>query len=178
MMKHLVFISITLVVLLSLNGCLFFGGSQLRVLGGLTHPTNEFKYANDDPPSWVQTGTWQNSQLVYGIGSAYNLDRFYAIEDARTVALANLAESLRAEIEMRVTQTRSTEGTLGASRSDIQRIVEEHVKEVIRNAEVQDSYVFHEQVWGPKSKTIWRTKAYVLVTSDVTLYDLVATEAE
>jgi len=169
-MRRLILISTLLVAVFSLNGCLFWGGQQMKALGTLTHPEDEFKYA-EDVPGWVKTGKWSNDAL-YGVGSAFNISRMNAIEDARTAALANLAEKMRTQINLEVSQVRSTEGTIGANTGHTKRIIEERVSETLRNARMSEVFVHREQVWAPGKKKLWRIRAYVLATTDVNLYDM------
>ena len=166
MRNWLSFLSLGL-LLFSLEGCLF-GGARLHLVG---EPVKFNADQLKDAPVWVKRGHVED--VIFGIGSAYNVDRTFAIEAARLRAAAQLAASIEEKITATAEDDRHSDMAVGANSGSTRQRIEGVVEKVISNARIEDVFVIPEQVWGPRNTRIWRYRAYVLLYTDLSLADLV-----
>jgi hypothetical protein len=153
---------------LLLAGC---GWRQGRVPHLIGDPVKFDADQLKNAPEWVlKSGV---PDAFCGVGSAYNVDRMFAVEAARLRAFAQLAAST----EQRIISTASDEWrsdlVVGANSGQVQRRIQGLVDQVVKQAQVRDVYVVTEQVWGPSNTKLWRYRAYVLLVADKSLADLV-----
>jgi hypothetical protein len=112
------------------------------------------------------------ADALCGVGSAYDIDRMFAIEAARLRAVAQLAASTEQHIQAAAVDERHTDLVVGANSGQTQQRIRSTVDQVVTNSEVRDVHVLTEQVWGPSRTKVWRHRAYVLVVCDKSLADL------